>query len=87
MAGARSALDVQLRMAAEVSGMLRRFFEGQTSLGDARPQDATGRSYFGHPTRAQMRQFHRKGLRMMGSASRAAAIRRIRELSEAPGPG
>lgn len=81
--GARSALELMLRMAAEVSPMLRRFFEGQTGLADARPQDPTGGSYFGHPTRAQMRQFHRRGMRMTDAPSRAATIQRIRELAEA----
>ena len=80
MEGARTALEVLLRMAAKVSPMLLRFFNGETTLEAATPQDPTGRSYFKHPTRSQMRQFRRNGFRMMDAASRKATIDRVRQL-------
>ncbi len=85
MEGARTALEVLLRMAACVSPMLLRFFGAQTSLANARPQDLSGRSYFRHPTRRQMREFHGSGFRMMDRSCQQAAVRRVRRLAQSVG--
>lgn len=85
MEGARTALEVLLPMAATVSPMLLRFFNGETTLEAATPQDPTGRSYFKHPTRSQMRQFRRNGFRMTNAASRKATVDRIKQLATRAG--
>lgn len=82
MEGARTALEVQLRMAACVSPMLCRFFEGKTSLERARPQPATGRSYFRHPTRQQVREFKRRGYRMLDRDSKRMSLERTSQLAQ-----
>lgn len=64
MSGVRTSLELALRMADRVSPMLCRLYEGETSLADLREQDSSKRSYFRHPTRSQVRQFHGKGFRM-----------------------
>jgi len=81
MAGATTALDVLCRMADCVSPMLNRFFAGRTTLEQARPQPAEGRSYFRHPTRKQVREFKAAGFRMMDAAARKRVFERVAELA------
>jgi len=80
--GAGSALEVLLRMAERVSPMLCRFFEGETSLGDARPQPTEGRSYFRHPTRRQVRHFRGGGHRMVDRNAKCRATERVKALTQ-----
>lgn len=82
MKDAKTALGVLLRMAACVSPMLCRFFEGQTTLEEARPQPSEGRSYFRHPTRAQVREFKSNGYRMMSRDSKGRLLERVEELAQ-----
>lgn len=83
MSGTRTALEVVLRMTECASPMLCRLFEGEASLANLREQDASQRTYFGHPTRAQMRRFHRRGFRMQSAASEAMLLSRVRSLMDA----
>ncbi len=83
MNGATTALELMLRMAACVSPMLVRLFAGDTCVADARPQPPTGRSYFRHPTREQVREFRANGLRMLDSASRTRALAAVRTAAAA----
>lgn len=85
MAGAATALEVMLRMAALVSPMLKRFFDGQTTLVAAQPQRTEGRTYFAHPTRRQMRLFHRNGFRMKDTESVQRTLQRVGVLAEQVG--
>jgi len=77
----RSCLGLQLHMAELVAPMLCRFFEGTTTLEGARPQPDHGRSYFRHPTRADVRQFRRRGYRMASGAAKRETIRRVGRLA------
>ena len=77
----RTCLDLLLAMAAKVSVMLIRFFEGETGFGRMRKQDLSKRSYFGHPTREQVAQFEANGYRMMDSASKKEFYTRVRQLA------
>ncbi len=82
MSGVRTALEVALRMTACVSPMLCRLFDGKTSLANLRGQDHTQRTYFRHPTRAQMRQFRVAEFRMQSRDSRQMLLDRVKGLAE-----
>lgn len=82
MSDARTALEVALRMTDCVSEMLCRFFTGPASLANLRYQDLSERTYFGHPTRAQLREFHSKGFSMIDRKSREMLRDRIRALAQ-----
>jgi len=83
LSSSRSALDLALRMTDCAGPMLQRFFEGTTTLASVRPQDLSKRSYFGHPTRRQMRDFHRAGLVMKDRASAGLLRARVAALVSA----
>ena len=82
MKGTKTTLEILLRMAACASPVLCRFFEGQTTLEQASLQPPTGRSYFRHPTRKQVRQFKSNGYRMMSRKSKKTLLGRVKELSQ-----
>ena len=82
--GARTALEVALRMAELVSPMLCRLFEGTTDPDDLNEQDLTKRSYFGHPRRSEVKRFHRLGFRMRDAASTASLFERVRDCADLP---
>lgn len=84
MSALRSALEVALAMAACVSPMLNRFFDGATTFADGCEQDLSKRSYFGHPTRAQTRAFHSHGFSMLSAAGKRELRRRVDTLMEYP---
>ena len=67
-------LSLMLDMAIQVSPMLINFFRGSTSLADARRQDQSQRSYFGHPSKKDVRQFYSDGNSMMSSAARRRVL-------------
>jgi len=78
---ATSCLELLLKMAATVSPILDRFFRGQTSFANTREQNLALRSYFRHPTRSQVRQFHSAGYRMLDARSKRLVFQRVRELT------
>ena len=82
MADAKTALEVLLRMAACVSPMLNRFFDSPVSVQQSNPQPSEGRSYFGHPTKEQVREFRTSGLAMMDGASKAKVFESITQLAQ-----
>ena len=67
-------IDLLLSMSERVSPMLIRLFSGETSIADARAQSQEHRTYFGHPTRQQVKQFHSMGFSMTSRES----IRRLK---------
>lgn len=71
--GVNTALDVFLRMSLAAPPLLVRLFRGESDVSSARPQDPAGRTYFGHPSRRQMREFRKHGYSMHD----AAAQRRV----------
>ena len=81
--GILTCMDLLLEMASRVSPMLLRFFRSETSLESATPQDLSGRSYFGHPTRKQVRAFRTAGFKFMDAGSRAKMIQRVKDLTRA----
>ena len=72
----KDALDLLLDMAEQVSPMLNGLFNGEFCLDEAVKQDLTNRSYFKHPSRAQMMVFKKSGCTLTSRAS----IRRLRGL-------
>lgn len=60
--GMTSVLGLLIKQMELVSPVLNRFYAGTLHEKNAIPQDLSKRSYFRHPTRAQVREFHRKGL-------------------------
>ncbi|TWT40873.1 Bifunctional polymyxin resistance protein ArnA [Phycisphaerae bacterium RAS1] len=62
MAGLRTVLGVLRKQMALVSPMLNRFYAGETSEQGAYPQDLSKRSYFRHPTRADVSALLRQGI-------------------------
>lgn len=75
----RTCLGLLLHMAEQVSPMLNRFYEGETLLDDAIDQDLSKRSYYGHPDRRQVREFHARGYRMMDAATRGDLFDRVKQ--------
>ena len=67
-----SALGLALKMASHVSPLLCRFYDGETTLASAKPQLTNGRSYFGHPSLEQVREFKRSGYVFLDSTSKLA---------------
>lgn len=81
MDDAASALEVALLMADRVSPLLCRLFELGSLPDQLQEQDLSRRSYFRHPTRAQMRDFHRRGLRMKDHRGECSLTDRVRDLA------
>lgn len=78
----KSALGLALRMASHVSPLLCRFYEGHTTLESATPQPSTGRTYFRHPSLAQVRRFKRSGYVFLDRASKQAVRADARRLKQ-----
>lgn len=74
LVGITTVLEASLRMAGSSARLLGRFARGEIPADRGVPQDPSRRSYYGHPTRSQMREFHRRGLHMMDGESRRAAV-------------
>ena len=66
----KTCLGLMLDMAREVSPLLNRFCSGETSLSYLTEQDSACRTYFRHPSRAQVRDFKRRGYLMMDAEAR-----------------
>lgn len=60
-----SALDLALEMSSHVSPMLTEYFDGSEKNVPVRAQDIRERTYFGHPTRAQVTSFTIDGGRFL----------------------
>ena len=80
LAGLRTVGAVLRRQMECVSPLLIRFYEGRTSEHDAAPQDLSKRSYFGHPSRADMRALAAGGFRCSEREDLDAMLRSVREL-------
>jgi len=78
----RTVLRIIIRMTEVASEMLTRFFEGTTGFDRQWDQDLSKRSYFRHPTRAQVKDFKARGYRMLDSASKAHMLERVQEVAE-----
>ncbi|UCC29986.1 MAG: hypothetical protein JSU86_17520 [Phycisphaerales bacterium] len=61
MEGLRTVFALVLRQVACVSPLLNRFYSGETSEQNARPQDPAQRTYFKHPTRQDVAELKRRG--------------------------
>lgn len=81
IADERTCLGLCMRMASRVSPMLNRLFGGETSVEDARPQPAKGRTYFRHPTKTQVRAFQAAGCRMLDNTTKQAAVERVQQVA------
>lgn len=79
--GIRTVLALALKQAACVLPMLTRFYEGDTSENDARQQDLTLRTYFGHPSRRDVGELWSRGLEFYDRADLANISRRLDELA------
>jgi hypothetical protein len=83
VAPSTDCLELLFRMSQHVSPLLNRLFSGETDLAQGTPQDLQGRTYFKHPSRAQIKQFKSKGhtlasrqsVRQLKQAAKAAAQR------------
>jgi methionyl-tRNA formyltransferase len=80
MSDARTVLAVAARMTDHVSPMLRRFFDSGARITNVTPQNPAGRTYFGHPTRADVRRLRADGRRMMDASSHTDLFDRVRAL-------
>lgn len=60
--GITSVMDLLNRQMELVSPMLCDFYAGKISERDAQPQDLSKRTYYRHPTRAQVQDFNSRGL-------------------------
>ncbi|WP_143592468.1 formyltransferase family protein [Thioalkalivibrio versutus] len=78
----RTCLGLMLKMASEVSPLLCRLFSGESGLDRLDEQDISKRSYFGHPTRHQVRDFKRNGFSMMDSCSKKELFSVSQDISE-----
>jgi methionyl-tRNA formyltransferase len=76
----RTVMAVLLEQTAQVSPLLNRYFDGETSESRATPQDLSRRSYYRHPTRNQVREFHNAGYRFYDPQDIAQVFERVREL-------
>lgn len=81
LAGLRTVLGVLLEQTACVSPMLDAFYSGRTHESQARPQDLSRRSYYRHPTRADVRALRARGCRFYDAADLAAVAARVRALA------
>lgn len=76
----QTVLEVAVRMAETVSPLLCWFFDDPSAMTRLRKQDPSGRTYYRHPTRGQMRTFHRNGFRMLDRASKQLFVDRVRAI-------
>jgi hypothetical protein len=79
----RSALDLLLKMAEEVSPLLIRFFEGEKGFDKMLEQDLKKRRYFRHPDRKQIAQFKRNGFATMDKLSKKRVYEKVRCICDA----
>lgn len=77
----KTSLGLLLTMADQVSPILNRFFDKDIDLSNTRMQDLTQRTYFRHPSRQQVAEFHRNGFRMMDAQSNKRVFDKTRELA------
>ena len=76
----RSVLELQIRMASEVSPLLIRFFQGTTALTKTTEQDQNLRSYFRHPTKEQVRHLKSNGYILIDSTSRKKVYNELKRV-------
>jgi len=76
----QTVFSVLLEQTANVSPMLLRFYEGASSEQDARLQDLSRRTYFRHPTRADVAELFRHGHRFYTRADLERVERRLKQL-------
>ena len=76
----KTCLGLLLKMASEVSPMLQNLFNQPESFDHGWDQDLTQRSYYRHPTKAQVKKFDQEGYRMMDAQSRSEFLRKGREV-------
>jgi hypothetical protein len=82
----RTVLSVLLEQTANVSPMLLRFYEGETSERYASPQDLSKRTYFKHPSRRDVAELFRNGLAFCNRADLNRVEDRLRHLVESGVP-
>lgn len=70
-------LSLMIKMASKVSPMLNNFFAGLTSIDELVLQDSSRRTYFGHPTVDQVKEFHSNGFKMMDGESRKLLLEKV----------
>ncbi|MGE0479898.1 MAG: formyltransferase family protein [Phycisphaerae bacterium] len=80
-AGLRTVFAVLREQIARVSPMLNRYYANETSEHNATPQDLSRRSYFGHPTRADVRALRAGGHTFYDRSDLDAVIERLRGLT------
>jgi methionyl-tRNA formyltransferase len=76
----QTVFSVLLAQAANISPMLLHFYEGASSERDARSQDLSRRTYFRHPTRADVAELFRHGHRFYTRADLERVERRLKQL-------
>jgi methionyl-tRNA formyltransferase len=85
-AGLRTVLALLREQTARISPMLGRYYAGDTSERGAVPQDLSRRSYFRHPTRADVAALHQAGYCFYDGKDLADIEARLRGLAEPPRP-
>ena len=82
--GYTSVLSVMLEQTSLVSPLLLRFYRGETSERHTRPQDLSKRTYFKHPTRADVKALRAHGHDFYDAEDLRAVERALRKLVAAP---
>lgn len=85
MAGHRTVFSVLLEQAASVAPTLLNFYAGRTSEAAAVPQDLSKRSYFRHPTRADVRALYADGNRFYDASDLQRCEQTLRDLAARAG--
>lgn len=78
--GLRTVFALISRQVACVPPLLNRFYSGQTSEQDARPQGLAKRIYFKHPTRRDVAELTRRGSKFYGRGDLVNVACRLDEL-------
>lgn len=81
----RTVLGLLRKQMACVSPMLLRFYAGETSEHDTTPQDMSRRTYFQHPTRADVRALRANGYKFFERNDITGIEEAVRRLAAATG--
>jgi methionyl-tRNA formyltransferase len=85
MVGLRTVLSVVREQTARISPMLCRYYDGTTSENNAVQQDLAQRSYFRHPTRADVAALHQRGFGFYDHEDIAHVAARLESLTGSAG--
>jgi methionyl-tRNA formyltransferase len=78
LAGVRTVLQVIQKVWDINNAMLIDLYDGKTKEAEAAPQNVAERTYHRNPTRAQVREFRKRGLGFFSTDDVADVIRRVR---------